>query len=103
MNRYWITDPVGHRAEWNLRYARPDPAPGEFVLTAAPDEWVCDRCNASIDHNEPVPCEESYALCWSCAGLRDDSTVSDWSVRQCGCEPCSARLAVMTQLWREAN
>ena len=109
--RYWITDPAGHRRVIQEE-ARNGPKMMEFfgqkveVIYGSlqTDEWVCDNCNDPIPIAEPdgtpiwVPCLDSRALCPRCMTkqLTDDEkalleagdTIVFWAMQAHGCDPC---------------
>lgn len=113
-NRYWITNPVGHRSI-PVPYTDGEMVETIFGLTemivppAPPaDEWICDMCNEPIlvkygDEPFPVPMLGGYALCldhfnevvehWTHddpdTGEPTDIPMGDWPMQSCGCMPCT--------------
>lgn len=116
LNRWWITDAVGHRVE---AYAQPVPATvtiGEVEFPVIegprpdPEDWVCDYCAQPIPYattdtetgeTRPmlVPMIGTSALCPTCMaavsheeGARSPYeqgwTLTDWSADVCACPPC---------------
>jgi len=88
---YWITDPRGHREVWNREaygeheLLSEEEKKSHFIFTAPPDDWVCDMCNATLDHTEGIPCIGSRAYCLDCFEPHGDVNKIKLI---CSCEPC---------------
>lgn len=111
-NRYWITDPRGHRAAW-LEEAMPHDGelietafgPAENIVLPPPpaDDWACDYCSEPLlvrwgPEPWPVPMSGSYALCRA-HQERSEADEGPWPWQTCGCEPCVRQLG----RWLEAS
>lgn len=118
-DRFWITDPAGHRQHEN---ERTDHLVGETIQTVfgdavvmagptlPPDEWICDLCNDRIltrwgDEPWPVPMVGGYALCIDHYHQLQEQPETDrfgepirgsrlgpWPQIACNCDPCQTQI-----------
>jgi hypothetical protein len=109
-DRWWIVDAAAHRATERAATPEvPDWLKGAAVINLMPfddDDWCCDYCNATIQlTNEDgvgqfVPVHHRNAICLDCfrkltAEKQSPGALGGWSDMLCGCQGCSARMAVL--------
>jgi hypothetical protein len=115
--RFWITNPAGHRlAEARGFYGRDGEettflgAPAILIVPPQlePGTWICDICSEPIlsswgEEPMPIPLAGSYALCQRHQeavenGPEDDPRTGDpipgtrrgpWPLQLCACQPCT--------------